>query len=440
MAGMNTLRTKLTALLVAAIVLMTVAVTALSLLLLSQPHFETVDDANAALVGLVADLAAGLPEGSEVPGIQSGPAGGELAEMPTDGINAALARQGRTERVEVTHAADRPWPTLSMKLGDGRWLVVPLALPEPPDRGWGLVGWIVLLTLGTTAVMIFAVRRLTAPLALLERAAEAIGPGGELAPLPEEGPTEVRAAARAVNTLSSRLKTAMESRIRLVAAAGHDLRTPMTRMRLRAEFLEEAEREALIADLDELDRIADSAIRLVREEVESPGRTPLRLDLLVGEVVQELRGIGMAVELVAATPVTVQGRPFALKRAIRNLAINAATHGRAGRLRVAAEADQAVLVIEDSGPGIPDALLGQVFEPFFRVDPARGTQFPGAGLGLAIAREIIVNHGGELTLRNMPGGGLEQRVRLAAMPEAEGGPEGSAIGTGAAGPGAGTRG
>nr|WP_245404686.1 ATP-binding protein [Ancylobacter gelatini] len=423
---MNTLRTKLTALLVAAIVVMTVAVTALSLLLLSHPPFEIMDEANAILVEELADLATAQPPpaGAASP-IMPAPAGGRLARIPTDGINAMLARRGRSERVEVTQVADRPWPMMSINIGDGRWLAVPLAAPPRPDGGWVLVGWIVLLTLGSTGLMIFAVRRLTEPLALLERAVEAIGPGGELAPLSEEGPTEVRAAARAVNTLSSRLKMAMESRIRLVAAAGHDLRTPMTRMRLRVEFLDEAERDALIADLDELDRIADSAIRLVREEVEGAGHTLLRFDMLVHEVVEELRDIGLAVEFVAGVPVSVRGRRLALKRAIRNLAINAATHGRAGRLRIETEGDQAVLVIEDSGPGIPDALLGQVFEPFFRGMASRETQLPGAGLGLAIAREITLNHGGELTLRNRRGGGLEQRIRLAAAPLAKEAPDGT---------------
>jgi signal transduction histidine kinase len=267
-----------------------------------------------------------------------------------------------------------------------------------------------IFALGTTVVMVVAVRRLTEPLALLERTVAAIGPDGELAPLPEQGPKEVRAAARAVNLLSSRLKTAMESRIRLVAAAGHDLRTPMTRMRLRADFLDDHERDTWIADLDELDRIADSAIRLVREEVEDSSRTPIRLDHLVRDVTDEISEIGMKAALASHSPVTVLCRPLSLKRAIRNLVINAATHGREATVRVASEGGRAVVVIEDRGPGIPEELLARVFEPFFRVEAARGAPIPGAGLGLAIAHEIVSRNGGSLTLRNRAEGGLEQWV------------------------------
>jgi signal transduction histidine kinase len=266
--------------------------------------------------------------------------------------------------------------------------------------------------------MVVAVRRLTEPLALLERTVANIGPDGELAPLPEEGPTEVRAAARAVNLLSSRLKSAMESRIRLVAAAGHDLRTPMTRMRLRAEFLDDHERETWVADLDELDRIADSAIRLVREEVEGSSCVPIRLDELAQEVADEVAGIGMKATLASRVPVTVQGRPLSLKRAIRNLVINAATHGREAIVRVETSGGHAVLLIEDRGPGIPEDLMARVFEPFFTVDPARGAPIPGAGLGLAIAREIVSRNGGTLTLRNRAAGGLEQRLQFALLAEA----------------------
>ncbi|WP_051660844.1 ATP-binding protein [Bosea sp. 117] len=414
---MSTLRAKLTVLLVAAVLLVVLLATGLSFLLLSPPRFQTAEDAAAAQIVLIADLLDRAPSSTEIAvdgfaGIARAPVGGPVAEEATRGLTAALARKGRTESVRVTHPSGASQPVISVQLSDGRWIILPFALMPPPDNSRALAGWAVLIALGTTGVMIFAVRRLTAPLALLERTVAAIGPDGELPPLPEQGPTEVRAAARAINLLSSRLKSAMESRIRIVAAAGHDLRTPMTRMRLRAEFLEDGERETWIADLDELDRIADSAIRLVREEVDASSRSPVRIDELVREVVAELKEIGMNVALGAARPLTVLGRPLALKRAIRNLTINAATHGREGRLRLDMENGRAVIRIEDRGPGIPEHMLARVFEPFFRIDPARGAPIPGAGLGLAIAREIIVNHGGSLALRNLPGGGLEQRLEF----------------------------
>lgn len=414
---MNTLRANLTALLVAAMLLVLLLATGLSFLLLSPPRFEAAEDAIAGQVVFMMNLIARDPNATGNPGdfieIAPNPAGGPIAEGPSAGMKAAFQRMGRSDDIVVSQPPGMRWPVISARLPDTRWLHVPMSIVQPPDgRGWALAGYALIIALGTTMVMVCAVRRLTAPLALLESTVAAIGPDGELEPLPEEGPTEVRAAARAINLLSSRLKSAMESRIRLVAAAGHDLRTPMTRMRLRAEFLDDTERSTWIADLDELDRIADSAIRLVREEVEESSRTAVQLDRLVKEVTDELDEIGMKAELTSSAAVTVLGRPLSLKRAIRNLVINAATYGREASVRIADSNGKAVVLIEDRGPGIPEELLTRVFEPFFRIDPARSAPLPGAGLGLAIAREIITRNGGSVSLRNRPGGGLEQRVTL----------------------------
>lgn len=415
---MNTLRAKITALLVGAVLLVVLLATGVSFLLLSPPSFEATDDALAAQWVMLADLVAGAGAGAAVPladvgnlGVRADEPDGEIMDMPTEGINAALARRGRPERIVAHHVDGAFSPVIAGRLPDGRWLVMPVIMPhEPSNGGWLLARWALILALGVTLVIVVAVRRLTEPLALLERTVATLGPDGELQPLDEEGPTEVRAAARAINRLSSRLKQAMESRIRLVAAAGHDLRTPMTRMRLRAEFLNDEERPNWIADLDELDRIADSAIRLVREEVDGSSKSCLQLDQLVKEVVGELREIGMDVTLTRADPAWVLARPLALRRAIRNLAINAATHGVKAELRVETFEDAVNLFIEDDGPGIPEQLIARVFEPFFRVDPARGAPIPGAGLGLAIAYEIISSNDGVLELKNRPQGGLSQRV------------------------------
>lgn len=413
---MNTLRAKITALLVGAVLLVVLLATGVSFLLLSPPSFEATDEALAAQWVMLADLVAGAGAaaplaGSGYLGVRTEEPVGDIMGMPTDGINAALARLGRPERIVVHDVNAALVPVIAGRLPDGRWLTLPVIMPhEPSNAGWLLALWALFLAFGVTVVIVIAVRRLTEPLALLERTVATLGPDGELQPLDEAGPTEVRAAARAINRLSSRLKQAMESRIRLVAAAGHDLRTPMTRMRLRAEFLNEDERANWIADLDELDRIADSAIRLVREEVDASPKSRLRLDQLVTDVVGELREIGMDMTLLHAEPAFVKARPLALRRAIRNLAINAATHGVKAELRVEASQGHACIIIADKGPGIPEPLIGRVFEPFFRVDPARGAPIPGAGLGLAIAHEIISANEGTLQLENGPQGGLIQRV------------------------------
>ena len=202
--------------------------------------------------------------------------------------------------------------------------------------------------------------------------------------------------------------------MRLLAAAGHDLRTPITRMRLRAEFVgDEEERSLWLTDLDELERIADSAILLVREESGKAAPETLRLNELVADVAAELKDQNLDVTLARAEPVTVRASRLALSRALRNLMINAATHGRSARVKVeGAAGSMAQVIIEDEGPGIPSALLSQVFEPFFRVDPGRRQNIAGAGLGLTIAREIVQRAGGDIKISNRSERGLQQIVEL----------------------------
>jgi signal transduction histidine kinase len=258
------------------------------------------------------------------------------------------------------------------------------------------------------------------PLVFLENAIASVGPDGVIPELPEKGPAEVRATARALNSLSARLKRSMESRMRLVAAAGHDMRTPITRMRLRAEFVpDDEEREKWLNDIDELERIADSAILLVREETGAEAPERLRLDKLVESICKELREQDLDVTLVNANPVTVLAGRLKLNRALRNLIINAATHGVRARVSVGGDATTARVTIEDDGPGIPEEILGQVFEPFFRSDPARRQNIPGAGLGLTIAHEIVTRAGGSIQIANRPGGGLLQTVSLPEVPASE---------------------
>jgi signal transduction histidine kinase len=273
-------------------------------------------------------------------------------------------------------------------------------------------GWLLLVALGTAGIAIAVVYRMTKPLILVQRAIAHIDPSGDTPILLERGSPEVRAMARAINTLSLRLKNAMESRMRLVAVAGHDLRTPMTRMRLRAEFLEDDDREKWISDLDELDHIADSAIRLVHEETEIAPTNPIHLDEMVSKVITELQELKLNVRLEHKQPVCVYAHPLSLKRALRNLIINAATHGGGAKVSMSVDEIWVIISIGDRGPGIPEALLERAFEPFFRVEQMRKQSVPGAGLGLAIAKEIIQRNLGKLTISNRLGGGLMQCIEL----------------------------
>ena len=282
------------------------------------------------------------------------------------------------------------------------------------------MSWLLAITIGATVVAVFATNRMVRPLVFLESAVASVGPDGVMPELPEQGPAEVRATARALNSLSIRLKRAMESRMRLVAAAGHDMRTPITRMRLRAEFVgDEEERAKWLKDLDELERIADSAIMLVREETGADAPERIRLDSLAEEICADLKEQDLGVTCVSARPVSVLASRFKLNRALRNLIINAATHGVRGRVSVGGDGTTARVAIEDDGPGILEEVIGHVFEPFFRADPARWQDVPGAGLGLTIAHEIVARAGGRICIANRPGGGLVQIVELAEVQEPE---------------------
>ncbi|PZQ18992.1 MAG: two-component sensor histidine kinase [Ancylobacter novellus] len=330
-------------------------------------------------------------------------------------LSEALRREGAHGEARVVEPQGDAPSTAAVKLPDGRWLSVETGPPPGPGRReWSVFAfWLILIAGGVAGLVAFVVIRATRPLAVLERAVAAIGPDGEFTALPEEGPPEVRTAARAINLLSLRLKGAMESRMRLVAAAGHDLRTPMTRMRLRAEFLtDEEERGKWLADLEELDRIADSAIRLVREEVDPDAAQIVDVAKMVCEIADELVEIRLPARVARAAPALASVRPLAMKRALRNLMVNAATHGQSATIAVEATRDRVTIAIEDEGPGIPPDLLDRAFEPFFRVDPARKAATPGAGLGLAIAKEIVARNGGSLTIANRPSGGLVQVVTL----------------------------
>jgi signal transduction histidine kinase len=345
--------------------------------------------------------------------IRSQPARGQVHEELTESLREMLGHVGRPRDVVVTQPRQRGPTLVSIPIGDLGYIAVPLSNTPPPRAGWGvLIGWMVAIVLGAAAIALVIANRLTRPLQLIETAIASVGADGVLPPLPETGSAEVRATAGALNRLSTRLKNAMESRMRLVAAAGHDLRTPMTRMRLRAEFLDEDERQNWLNDLDELDRIADSAIRLVREEVEAGEREPVALDALVRRLATELAAQGRAIGVGALEPVEVSAAPLALSRALRNLMINAATHGGGGTVTLAREGGKAMIRIADQGPGIPEAMIERAFEPFFRVDPARRQSVPGAGLGLAIAKEIVERFGGSIVMRNGTAGGLVQEISL----------------------------
>jgi signal transduction histidine kinase len=326
-------------------------------------------------------------------------------------LQSQLRDAGSDLDIVVTQSAEAAHPVASIKFKSG-WLAIPISDRHHPRQAavYALAGWILLIAIGIVGVALWFAYRITRHLAILQRVAATIDADGIVPRLPETGPPELKATARALNTMTTRLKNAAESRMRLVAAAGHDLRTPMTRMRLRAEFLDDEDRSMWLNDLEELDRIADSAIQLVREETQRERSRLLRVDEIITEICQDLASMKASVTIIKMEAVTISSAPLALTRAVRNLIINAATHGGGAFVTVGMENRAALITIDDEGPGIPDQSMSRVFEPFFRVDPARRKSGPGAGLGLAIAKEIVERHGGKLTLQNRSHKGLRQEI------------------------------
>lgn len=417
---MNTLRAKIALLLVVAIVSVVGILTWLMIAMLAPPPPQRTTEPLADQVEMFLRVA---KQDTSALTLVREPSGGDLRENATARLRTELAERGVDLPVTISRKDWNAPLVVSIPIAGKGWLLLPIADLPPQRKPWyGLLKWLALITVGVSAIAIFAAHRMVQPLMLLENAVESVGPDAILPLLPEKGPAEVRATARALNSLSSRLRSAIESRMRLLAAAGHDLRTPITRMRLRAEFVEdEEERRLWLTDLDELERIADSAILLVREESGKTSPEALRLDTLVTGIAGELKDQNLDVTVTGTQTVSVRAGKLALSRALRNLMINAATHGRQATVSVAdadgADGAVAQVIIEDEGPGIPPELLYRVFEPFFRVDPGRRQNIAGAGLGLTIAREIVQRAGGDIKISNRNGGGLKQVVELAKVEE-----------------------
>ncbi len=358
------------------------------------------------------------PSSSPVGTLVEAPIVGAPRAIFTAVLQKSLRDVGIPNRIVVTKPANSNLAIASVELPDRGWLALPIADDAHPGGVWlALLSWIAFIITGAVVIALAVGHRVGRPLALLESVAATISQSGQVSVLSETGPAEVKATARALNRLTANLKAAMESRMRLVAAAGHDLRTPITRMRLRAEFLPEHEQRAWVHDLDELRCIADSSIQLVHEEVERKTEELMRFDQIAENVVRELAATGLMIELVKCTPVLIRAAPLGVTRVLRNVITNAATHGKGCRVLVEARQQWAAVVVEDSGPGIPETVIDRVFEPFFRIDPARRQFIPGAGLGLAIAKEIAARHNGQIILTNRTvEGGLRQEIRFPRYP------------------------
>ena len=411
---MSKLQLRIAAILIGAICLMLVVATLASIVAITYPlparmagpvAFQikalngVLDPDSAQFIAMTPDEIASL-----------GPPRADLSQA----VKEILAKDGIELPVSVYNSPRTNYPVAVVTIGgDNVAIDFPSDLRPPLDFWIIMAAWMGLVVLCVIAISLVMAYRVTRPFAVLEKAVGSVGLDGVLPHVPETGSRETIETAMMLNRLSERLRGAMESRMRLVAAAGHDFRTPMTRMRLRAEFLDEEERASWLKDIDELERIADSAIGLVREEVSEAQREPVRLDDMLAAEVHELARHGYHLALGRLDRATLPLPPLAMGRALRNLLINAATHGKSATAELLSTADSATIIIRDEGPGIPDDLLARVFEPFFRAAPGRMQTIPGAGLGLALAAEIVERSGGTLTIRNRSSRGLEQSISFA---------------------------
>lgn len=301
-----------------------------------------------------------------------------------------------------------------IQLTDGSWVGFDHRLPEEMFAWpWRLLATLGVLLAAVVVLSVLAVRWVTRPLSLLAGAAEGLGRDIHRAPLPESGPQEVRHAARAFNTMQARLTRYVQDRTRMVSAISHDLRTAITRLRLRTELLEDpAPRAGLLRDLDEMQRMTSTALDFLRGLEEQEKIQPLDLNALLESLKAEAEDLGREVDVQAPASAPYPARPLALKRCLANLLDNAIKYGGRARVILDDGAAQVRIRIADDGPGIPADELEKVFEPFYRLEVSRSRETGGSGLGLSIARNVARAHGGDLVLRNRPEGGLEAVLTL----------------------------
>jgi signal transduction histidine kinase len=287
--------------------------------------------------------------------------------------------------------------------------------PEPRPFGRALF---ISLALSTAAMLVAALlvaRRIVRPMRALADAAVKVGRGETIGPLPETGPDEARRSARAFNEMRERLDRFVRDRTQMLAAISHDLRTPITSLRLRAELLDDPEmRERMIETIEEMQNMTEATLAFVRADQAEEETKPIELAALVDSLADDLVELGNKVEVIEEARPVVRGRSVALRRAIRNIIENAVRYGEVARVTVTADPAQAEahIVVEDDGPGLPDEDLERVFEPFVRGETSRSRETGGLGLGLAIARSIMRSHGGDVRLENRDGKGLRAVLTL----------------------------
>jgi signal transduction histidine kinase len=313
---------------------------------------------------------------------------------------------------------------VEVPLTDGHWLLFTTSFESPPlppraatEFSRAAFGaWLGFTAILVILLSVLAARRLAKPLSELAGAVEQLGAGGDAPLLPPKGPRELQVTIDAFNRMQERLRRFNDDRVQMLAAISHDLRTSLTRLKLRLEVSEspEQQQQKMADEIDAMGAMLNSILSFARDDARREPRTLIDFDALAEGVCEDASDAGAAMNYSGVRDVTVSGRPAALRRAISNLIDNAVKYGGGAEVTLKAEAKRVVLAVEDRGPGIPRSEREKVFEPFYRIEGSRNPETGGVGLGLAVARSIAREHGGDIVLAARKGGGLSARLELPA--------------------------
>ncbi|HEU0201623.1 MAG TPA: ATP-binding protein [Burkholderiaceae bacterium] len=310
-------------------------------------------------------------------------------------------------------------PALELPLDREQKLIVafpdkkPPFAPPPPTV---ILLYIAVVSLSVMVVAWFAVRLATRPLARLAEAARVLGANLNAAQIPETGTTEVASAARAFNAMQRAIQKHVDERTQILASISHDLKTPLTRLRLRLANLSPADPRARCEeDIDAMNALVQEGLDYAASAQLRERRVPLDLNRLIEDLAERAGDMGQRVTTSGKLAAPLQCAPRALERAIQNLIDNAVKYGDGAHIALDENAEHVEIRIEDNGPGLPDELLEKAFDPFFRAEQSRSRETGGTGLGLSIARNLVRAHGGEIDLANRSAGGLTARIRLPKM-------------------------
>jgi len=304
---------------------------------------------------------------------------------------------------------------LSFQLPNNQWLNIRV---QTFRRINPMLVFIVISSVIVTFLLLFifawSVKRLSAPFSQFAVAAKKFGLDLNAAPLAETGPPELREVIQAFNEMQGRIRRLMSDRTQMLAAISHDLRTPITRLKLRAELLQDPTRvKNIIEDLNEMETMISAILVFTKEDYQDEPMEHFDINALIESICDEMSDTGFPVELNALNKrVPFFGRMHTLKRTFSNLLDNAIKYGKTAHVQLALKDDKVIVTIDDEGPGIPSSEMMKVFDPFYRLEQSRSKKTGGTGLGLAIARDVIRAHGGDIVLSNLPQGGLRATVTL----------------------------